>query len=139
MLPYFRHPHAWKLVGHLASSGIPKPVQQVTTFDDGGELDVPGRPRAIHTPGHTSGHTAFWLESRRVLVAGDLFCTLNPLTGASGPQLMPRAFNLSSASMIDSLTKIEKLDAAAIVVGHGDPWTDGTAEAVRRVRATGTT
>jgi glyoxylase-like metal-dependent hydrolase (beta-lactamase superfamily II) len=139
LVPYLRHAHAWKLVGHLASAGMPKPVQQVTTFGDGDELDVPGRPRVIHTPGHTSGHAALWFESPRVLVAGDLLCTLNPLTGARGPQLMPRGLNLSSATMIDSLTKIESLDAAVVVVGHGEPWTDGTADAVRRVRATGPT
>jgi glyoxylase-like metal-dependent hydrolase (beta-lactamase superfamily II) len=139
LLPYLRHAHAWKLLLHLASSGFPKRVQTVTTFDGGDELDVPGRPRALHTPGHTSGHAAFWFESRRVLVLGDLLCTLNPLTGASGPQLMPRAFNLSSATILDSLSTIEGIDAPLLVVGHGDPWTEGVGEAVRRARATGPT
>src|SRR3989440_4722305 len=71
LLPYLRHGHAWKLLAHLVSSGFPKHVQEVTTFGDGDELDVPGRPRAIHTPGHTAGHASFWLESRGVLVMGD--------------------------------------------------------------------
>ena len=139
MLPYFRYGHAWKLLGHLATSGFPKKIGAVTTFADGETLDVPGRPLVLHTPGHTTGHCCFWLESRGVLVAGDLLCTRNPLTGGRGPQLMPRAFNLSSASMLDSLSKIEGLDAGVIVFGHGEPWTDGTAEAVRAARATGPT
>jgi glyoxylase-like metal-dependent hydrolase (beta-lactamase superfamily II) len=111
----------------------------VTTFRDGETLDVPGRPGVLHTPGHTSGHVCFSLESRGVLVAGDLLCTRNPLTGAREPQLMPSAFNLSSASILDSLSKIEGLGAGTIVFGHGEPWTDGAAEAVRVARATGRT
>jgi glyoxylase-like metal-dependent hydrolase (beta-lactamase superfamily II) len=139
LVPYLRRGSAWHLLAHLATSGAPKPIGAVTTFEDGETLDVPGRPRVLHTPGHTSGHVCFWFEQPRVLVAGDLLCTRNPLTGARGPQLLPRAFNLSSASMLDSLTKIEQLDAETIVFGHGDPWPHGAADAVRLARETGPT
>jgi glyoxylase-like metal-dependent hydrolase (beta-lactamase superfamily II) len=139
MVPYLRRGSAWHLLAHLASAGVPKPLGAVTTFADGDELDVPGAPRVLHTPGHTSGHVCFWIEQRGVLVAGDLLCTRNPLTGVRGPQLMPRAFNLSSASMLDSLTKIEQLDAQTIVFGHGDPWPHGAEDAVRLARETGPT
>ena len=51
IVPYLRYRHAYKLMGHLMSAGgRPKPVQTVTTFSDEGPLDVPGKPRAIHTP-----------------------------------------------------------------------------------------
>jgi glyoxylase-like metal-dependent hydrolase (beta-lactamase superfamily II) len=50
---------------------------------------------------------------------------------------MPRPFNLSSETMLDSLSKIEALDAETVLVGHGDPWTQGAAEAVRRAREVG--
>jgi glyoxylase-like metal-dependent hydrolase (beta-lactamase superfamily II) len=139
MLPYFRYPHAWKLVAHLGTSGRPKAVEQVATFDDVDVLDVPGAPRVIHTGGHTSGHVVLSLDSRKVLLLGDLLCTLNPLTGARGPQLLPRAFNLSSMTMLDALSKIEDIDAEVLVFGHGDPWTTGTNDAVRLARAKGTT
>jgi glyoxylase-like metal-dependent hydrolase (beta-lactamase superfamily II) len=139
MLPYLRYGHAWKLLGHLLSSGFPKHVQEVTTFEDNAEVDVPGAPRAIHTPGHTKGHASFWLESRGVLVMGDLLCTRNPLTGARGPQLMPSAFNLSNSTILDSLSKVERLDAGVLLFGHGEPWTQGAGDAVRRARETGPT
>jgi len=139
MFPYLRYPQAYKLFGHLLSAGgTPPPVQTVTTFSDDGELDVPGRPRAIHTGGHTSGHTVFFLESRGILILGDLLCTMNPLTGSRGPQLLPRSLSLSSATMLDSLSKLESLEGT-IVFGHGDPWTQGVAEAIRQARATGPT
>jgi glyoxylase-like metal-dependent hydrolase (beta-lactamase superfamily II) len=136
LLPYLRYGHAWKLLGHLLSSGFPKHVQEVTTFEDNAEVDVPGAPRAIHTPGHTAGHAAFWLESRGALVMGDLLCTRNPLTGARGPQLMPSAFNLSNSTILDSLSKVESLDAGVLLFGHGEPWTQGAGDAVRRARET---
>jgi len=140
MLPYLRHGHAWRLLGHLATAGgKPKPVQELSSFTGGETLDVPGRPHVLHTPGHTTGHCAFWLEPRGVALVGDVLCTENPLTGARGPQLMPSAFNLSSATILDSLSALEDLDAAVLAVGHGDPWTGGTAEAVRRARETGPT
>ncbi len=105
------------------------------TFGDGDELDVPGRLRVIHT----SGHVALSIDSRKVLLAGDLLCTLNPLTGRRGPQLMPRAFNLSSWTILDSLSKLEQLEADVMVFGHGDPWHGGTGDAVRLARAKGPT
>lgn len=138
-LPYLRYPHAWKLLAHMKTSGKPAKIGDMRTFRDGETLDVPGRPHAIHTGGHTTGHTVLWFEDRGALAVGDLICTLNPLTGRGGPQLLPRALNLSSAHMLDSLSKIEQLDAKTILFGHGDEWTRGTAEAVRRTRQTGPT
>ena len=140
MTSYLRYPHAYKLTAHLISAGgVPKPVQEVTTFGDGDELDVPGKPRVVHTPGHTAGHVVFFLESRGVLLMGDLLCTLNPLTGRRSPQLMPQAFNVSSATMLDSLSRIEELEAPTLAFGHGDPWTQGVASAVRAARELGPT
>jgi glyoxylase-like metal-dependent hydrolase (beta-lactamase superfamily II) len=109
----------------------------VTTFRDGDVLDVPGRPRVVHTPGHTPCHCA--LDLGDSLIAGDLLCTLNPLTGKRGPQLMPGALNRSSAEMMESLRSIEPLDAQTVYVGHGGPWTDGVSSAVERARAVGPT
>lgn len=137
---YLGRPAAYRFLAHLATAGgKAKPVKAVTTFAADETLEVPGRPRAIHTPGHTTGHTVFYVESSRTLLMGDLLCTLNPLTGGRGPQLLPQAFNLSSATMLDSLSTIEGLDATTLGFGHGEVWTDGVAEAVRHARATGPT
>ena len=135
--PYLRHAHAWKLLAHFASSGRSKPVQAVQTFDDGAEL--PGGLRAIHTGDHTAGHVVLLHEGKKTLFVGDLLATRNPLTGGRGPELMPRAFNLSSATMLDSLSKIESLDVDAMLFGHGDPWTHGADAAVKRAREIGPT
>jgi glyoxylase-like metal-dependent hydrolase (beta-lactamase superfamily II) len=136
-LAYLNHVHAWRLLGHFKLSGKPKPVQTVQTFEDGAEL--PGGLRAIHTGGHTEGHVVLYEERRRLLFVGDLLTTDNPLTGGRGPELLPRALNLSSATMLDSLAKLEHLDVQSMLFGHGDTWTGGAAAAVRRAREIGPT
>ena len=136
-VPYYRYPQALRFLTHFRTSGRPEPIGELHTYTDGDEL--PGGLRAIHTGGHTAGHSIIHHEQRRVLFAGDLLCTLNPLTGARGPQLLPRPLNLSSATMFDSLATLEHLDVAAILVGHGETWTQGAAEAVQRARNVGPT
>jgi glyoxylase-like metal-dependent hydrolase (beta-lactamase superfamily II) len=137
VLPYLRYPQAIRFLTHFSTSGKPEPITEVCTFADGDEL--PGGLRAIHTGGHTAGHSVIHHESRGVLFAGDLLCTVNPLTGARGPQLLPRPLNLSSGTMLDSLTKLEGLEAGAILVGHGETWSQGAPEAVHRARNVGPT
>jgi Metallo-beta-lactamase superfamily len=83
----------------LARRGAVKiiPVKEVSSFADGEVIDVPGSPRALHTPGHTPGSAAIAVEKRNALLAGDAMCTWNPYTGRVGPQIMPSALNMSSA------------------------------------------
>jgi glyoxylase-like metal-dependent hydrolase (beta-lactamase superfamily II) len=135
--PYLRHPHAWRLLAHFRECGKPEPVPAVEPFADGALL--PGGLHAIHTGGHTPGHCVFHLRSRGVLFAADLICTRNPLTGARGPELLPRPLNVSSPQMLTALERIEHLDAPHLLPVHGPPWAGGTAAAVARVRAVGPT
>jgi glyoxylase-like metal-dependent hydrolase (beta-lactamase superfamily II) len=110
-------------------------IEGAETFDDDALLDVPGRPRVIATPGHTPGHSAFYFEGPRALFAGDAMCTLNPLTGDRGPQVMPRVMNESNAQAIRSLDALEPIEAAVVLPGHGEPWRDGVARAVKQARS----
>jgi glyoxylase-like metal-dependent hydrolase (beta-lactamase superfamily II) len=139
MLPYLRHRATWRLlaVGLRAGAARTPKIPEVTTFAEGAELDVPGRPRIVHTPGHSRGHVVFHLPDRGALLAGDAIVTYNPLTGRRGPQIMPGAFNVSSAQATASLELLEPLDAGVVLVGHGDPWTGGVSPAVARAREAG--
>lgn len=98
-------------------------------------LDVPGRPRVVATPGHTPGHCAFHFEAHSALFLGDAMCTLNPVTGERGPQVMPRAMNVSHSQAEQSLDAIEPIEADIMLFGHGDPWPGGVAAAVGAARA----
>ena len=123
----------------MVRNGALKPpkISDPVSITDGEQLEVPGRPRVIHAPGHTPGHCGFHFESHRAVFVGDLMCTWNPLTGRVGPQIMPAAFNVSSDESIASLERIEPLGAAVVLPGHGEPWTQGVEAAVARARDAG--
>jgi glyoxylase-like metal-dependent hydrolase (beta-lactamase superfamily II) len=136
---YLRYPEAWKtlfiLVRHRGAKVVP--VVEVSTFADGETVDVPGRPRAVHVPGHTPGMCAVYFESRRALMTGDALVLRNPLTGRRGPQIAPAGLNRDSQQALRSLDALAGLTADVLLPGHGDPWTDGAAEAVRLARVAG--
>ena len=140
VLKYMWRPSAWSLIAHFATNGggRPRRIADVDTFTDGEVLDVPGRPRVIATPGHTYGHVVLVLEREGgVMFTGDALCSRNPLTGRTGPQLLPSAFNTATEQAMGSLERIEGVQAGQLLFGHGDPWTEGAAAAVERARALG--
>jgi glyoxylase-like metal-dependent hydrolase (beta-lactamase superfamily II) len=109
------------------------PILEVAAFGDGATLDVPGAPRVIHVPGHSEGSAALHFSGRDALLVGDAFATLNVMSGKTGPQLAPFGSDLPRAR--ESLARLERIDAALVLPGHGQPWTGGVAEAVRLIRA----
>jgi glyoxylase-like metal-dependent hydrolase (beta-lactamase superfamily II) len=129
-------PRFYRMIAKMVrvGAGHPPKIEGAETFSGGELLHVPGRPRAIHTPGHTPGNCAFHFEERGVLFAGDTMCNLNPLTLARGPQLMPHSFNVSNAAARDSLAKLDGVEAGVVLFGHGEPWTAGVAAAVADAR-----
>ena len=139
LIPYLRHRSAWRVLGVMARSSGPRPVKvaEVTPFSGDVPLDIPGRPRPIHTPGHSHGHVAYHFADRGVLMTGDAMCTWNPLTGRPGPQVMPAGLAVSSATELESLAHLEGLEAGLLLPGHGEPWTDGVAAAIARARELG--
>jgi glyoxylase-like metal-dependent hydrolase (beta-lactamase superfamily II) len=141
MLSIMWKPGTIRLFRHFAKYGGARPpaVEPTTTFEHGDVLDVPGRPRVVPTPGHTEGHCALHFELRGVLFAGDALCTWHPISGNTGPQLLPSAFNVSNDQALGSLSAIEAIDAQAALVGHGEPWRDRPASAAARARELGRT
>jgi glyoxylase-like metal-dependent hydrolase (beta-lactamase superfamily II) len=137
--PYLRHLEAWRtLFGLLLHGGMRiVPILEVSAFEDGQTLEVPGRPTVIHLPGHTAGMSALHFASHQTVFTGDALVTRNPLTGRRGPQVMPAALNVDSGQALASLSKLESLPAKDVLPGHGEPWTEGVGEAVRRARSAG--
>ena len=139
ILKYLWRPSFWRLMVHLGRRGAARPpkVEGAETFTDGAVLDVPGNPRVVATPGHTPGHCAILFERQGALFVGDALCTWNPVTGRLGAQRFPSALNVSNAQALESLSRIEELDAQVVLPGHGEPWGDSPAAAVSAARAAG--
>jgi glyoxylase-like metal-dependent hydrolase (beta-lactamase superfamily II) len=139
-LPYMlRHPGFDRAFAAMAAKGalFVKGVDDPTAYSDGDELDVPGRPRVIATPGHTHGHCCLLLADRRVLFAGDAFVTYNPYTASHGPQIVSGAATADSAQALRSLDTLATLDATIVLTGHGEPWTGDLAAAIEQARRAG--
>jgi glyoxylase-like metal-dependent hydrolase (beta-lactamase superfamily II) len=125
----------WRLFGHFSRYGAlsqPK-IERTSDLQAGQELEVPGRPTVIASPGHTEGHVGFHFPEHGALFVGDSLCTWHPISGERGPQLM--AFNVSNAQARESLSNYESIDAGLLLVGHGELWTGGVHEAVERARS----
>ena len=136
---YLLRVEAYRTLISLTRRGGAKivPIVEVSTFGDGATIEVPGRPRVVHTPGHTAGSSSILLEDRRVVLTGDVVVTHNPLTGRTGPQIMPSGLNLDTGQALRSLESVEGLPADLLLPGHGEPWTGGVSEAARAARAAG--
>ena len=108
-------------------------LTQVQPFEAGSApLDVPGRLVPVPTPGHTSGHCAFHLPERGVLLAGDALMTAHPAGRTTGPQLLPAMFNHDDAAALTSLQALAGLSADVVLPGHGPAYHGSPASAVEQ-------
>ncbi len=121
---------------HVLANGAARvpPLVRASGFADGEVLDVPGRPRVVHAPGHTAGNAAISLEDRGVLIVGDALATIDLVTGEAGPRLLPRFTNDDHDLALASLQKIESVQAHWVLPGHGLPWQGSSRQAVTLAR-----
>ena len=110
--------------GGLVREGIP--AARALTAEIAATL--PGRPRALPTPGHTSGHCSYVVD--RVLVTGDALVTGHPLSQRRGPQLLPSMFNHSDGDCARSLSVLATAGTEILIPGHGEVWNGPIADAV---------
>jgi glyoxylase-like metal-dependent hydrolase (beta-lactamase superfamily II) len=129
----FAHPRSLPLLVSMAAAGAlnVKGVERVEPLATGTALPVPGRPVAVHTPGHTDGHCALHLPDRATVISGDALVTLDPYTGRTGPQIVASAATKDTRQALASLNALAATGAATVLPGHGQPWTGGVEAAVR--------
>ncbi len=107
-------------------------LTEVSTFGDGTTLDLPGSPQVIAVPGHTPGSAALHLRGHDAVFVGDALATHAVTTGERGPRIAP--YCADRAAALDSLGKLEVIEASLVLPGHGDAFADGAREAVRLAR-----
>ena len=99
-----------------------RPVVDATNLDDGDVLDVPGRPRFVHAPGHTPGSGIVVFADRDVVCSGDVLVTYDPFTGRRGPGTLPAFDNVDHAQARASLERVAETGMGTVLPGHGEPW-----------------
>jgi len=124
----------WKFLIGLVKVGVMKApsVKSVVTFSDGDVLDLPGKPRVVYSPGHTVGHSSFYVADSKTLFTGDALVTRDLLSNHDGaPRLMPDIFHVDPAQARASLDALGGIDTELLLPGHGSPYKGQVAEAVR--------
>lgn len=113
-----------RIIGSIAKRIMPERLPRVDIgheVHDGEELPLAGGIVAIHTPGHTAGHTSYlWRGHGGVLFVGDA-------AGNLGPRLGPPLglFTEDDAAMRRSVAKLAGFSFDKAVFGHGTPVRSG--------------
>ena len=81
----------------------------------------------FETPGHSDGHLAFWRESDRTLVLGDVFFHMHLLTTVRGLHEPWRIFTRDPQRNRDSARRLAALEPELALFGHGPPLRDPAA------------
>jgi glyoxylase-like metal-dependent hydrolase (beta-lactamase superfamily II) len=138
--PYLRYPATLAFVAHAVREGATKHrgTPALSSMKDGDRLEVPGKPRVVHAPGHTAGSCVLEFAEHGVVFVGDLLCTVNPALGRSDvPQLQTRGSNADSDLAMSSLERLHGITARSVLPGHGRPWREGVESAVAHARRVG--
>jgi hydroxyacylglutathione hydrolase len=78
----------------------------------------------LEVPGHSRGHVAYWRESDRTLVAGDVLNNVNVRTGVPGLHEPPPFFTEDPARNRASARRLAALEPRLVCFGHGAPLRD---------------
>jgi len=100
-------------------TGPPHPVARALVEGD----EVAGFT-VLETPGHSRGHVAYWRESDRVLILGDVLNGMNVLTGRHGLHEPPLVFTPDPARNRESARRLAGLRPLLTCFGHGPPLRD---------------
>jgi hydroxyacylglutathione hydrolase len=100
-------------------TGLPHPVARALKEGD----EVAGFA-VLETPGHSPGHVAYWRESDRVLILGDVLNNINVITGIPGLHEPPRVFTPDPERNRVSARRLAALEPALVCFGHGPPLRD---------------
>ena len=129
-------PSVLRWSARIVAAGALKPVKirHAAPYPRAGALDLPGAPVPVACAGHTSGHSAFHLPDKGVLITGDALVTGHPLSPVSGPQLLPPFFAHAPADAEAALQTLAGIDAEVLIPGHGAPWRGTPAAAAEQAR-----
>lgn len=100
----------------LLFTGKGHPVER--TLREGDEV---GGFIVIDTPGHSPGQVAYWRESDRVLILGDVATNMDFVTMRRKLGELPLIYTLDLPQSRASIRKVAALQPRIICFGHGEP------------------
>jgi hydroxyacylglutathione hydrolase len=104
---------------HRVFTGPGHPVDRKLTEGD----EVAGFT-VLDVPGHSAGHVAYWRESDRVLILGDVLNNMDVMTGLPGLRL-PKPFLTPDPDRNRiSAKRLGALEPRLVLFGHGAPLRD---------------
>jgi glyoxylase-like metal-dependent hydrolase (beta-lactamase superfamily II) len=78
----------------------------------------------LDAPGHSAGHVAYWRESDRALVLGDVLNSMDVITGRRGLHEPKWFFTPDPDRNRQSIRKLAALEPELACFGHGPPLRD---------------
>ena len=100
-------------------TGPPHPVARALVEGD----EVAGF-NVLESHGHSRGQMAYWRESDRVLILGDVLNNVNVMTGIPGLHEPPEVFTPDPARNRESARRLAALRPQLTCFGHGAPLRD---------------
>jgi len=89
-----------------------------------GEGDELAGFEVLDVPGHSAGHVAFWRESDRVLILGDVLNNMNVITGIPGLHEPRTDLTPDPVRNRESARRLAALEPELACFGHGAPLRD---------------
>ncbi|HEV7949725.1 MAG TPA: MBL fold metallo-hydrolase [Glaciihabitans sp.] len=134
-----RFPAILPVWGGMAAAGalLVPGVDITRDLPTSGEVQVPGHPLVIFSPGHTFGHCALHFPDRDALITGDALVTLDPYTGRRGFQIVAGGATANSNLALSSLSALAATDATIVLPGHGESSRAGIRAAAAAALAAG--
>ncbi len=115
---------------HRFWTGPPHPVS--TRLREGDEV---AGFSVIEVPGHAPGHLAYWRESDRLLILGDVLNGMNLMTTIPGLHEPIKMWTPDPDENRRSIRKVASLKPDVICFGHGPPMLDASSRLERFANA----
>ena len=108
-------------------------MERVTPCTNRDMISTPlGDLEAIHSPGHTPGHLAFFHREKGILFSGDCVLNIIPVKLRPEPSLPLRVFSENWSEVKRSAQLLAALRPEQMLSGHGSPLTENTTEILRK-------
>lgn len=96
------------------------PVPGARPYRGDEELEVAGRLRAIHVPGHSPGNCTLYHPGLDVMFTGDTLMTRDPMFGGEGPLVFSED-PANDELCLENLQLLQPFASAGLLPAHGEP------------------